>query len=262
VALQLCILGSGSSGNCIYVASDRVGMLIDAGLSGKETIRRLSCIDVEASSIRAICLTHEHSDHITGIPGLHRSLDVELYANSGTAEAVDQSLRRTDLRWQIFAAGSPFVIEDITIEPFSVCHDSFDPVGYVISADGLRIGIATDLGKVTSLVRERLSDCDVLVIEANHSAQMLRDAARPWALKQRISGRRGHLSNDAAAALISEIASERLRRVYLAHISDDCNRPDIATTAIENALAERKLKARVLATYRDRPAEVWYSSKE
>ena len=191
MGLKLCVLASGSSGNCIYVGSEATGILIDAGLSCRETLRRLEDAGVDASGIRAICLTHEHSDHRSGLATLQRRLGVPLYANRGTADAIEQDGGKDALAWNIFATGSPFPIGDLILEPFSVPHDSYEPVGFTVSAGGARVGIVTDMGVVTGLVRQRLMNCQLVVIEANHDEDMLKGADRPWSLKQRIMGRQG-----------------------------------------------------------------------
>ena len=258
MALRLCVLGSSSAGNCTYVGSDTTGLLIDAGLSGRETVRRLGEIGVVAESIRAICLTHEHTDHTSGLSAIHKGGRVELYANSGTIEGLQARGASESLAWKVFSTGSPFQVGDLTVEPFSVPHDAYDPVGYIISCEGQRVGVVTDMGMVTGLIRERLRHCVAVVVEANHDERLLKDADRPWRLKQRIAGRQGHLSNANAAELIAEIAGETLAVAYLAHLSQDCNRPDLALKAVEAALQQRGLsRVRVRLAPPDRVSELW-----
>ncbi len=258
MAMRLCVLGSSSSGNCTYVGSDTTGVLIDAGLSGRETARRLAEIGVAMESIHAICLTHEHTDHTSGLSALHRGGRVALYANSGTVEGIQARGAAGGLQWQVFSTGSAFVIGDLTLEPFSVPHDAYDPVGFVIGYAGLRVGVVTDMGMVTGLIRERLRRCCALVVESNHDERLLKDAERPWRLKQRIFGRQGHLSNTHAAELVAEIAGESLAVVYLAHLSQDCNRPELALKAVGDALASRGLThVAVRVAMPDRVSELW-----
>ncbi len=239
--MKVCILGSSSGGNCTYVASDRTAVLVDAGLSGRETGKRLTEIGVAPDSIEAICLTHEHGDHTSGLAALHRAGRVKLYANRGTADGVAAKPGAAVLTWNIFSNGSPFQVGDLEIEPFSVPHDAYDPVGFVIRCGDVRVGVVTDMGMVTGLIRERLRPCNVLVIESNHDERMLKDADRPWHLKQRIIGRQGHLSNDHAAELLAEIGGPHLRMVFLAHLSGECNRPDIALKAVNDSLQKKGL---------------------
>lgn len=236
--LRLSVLASGSSGNCTWVASESTGILIDAGLSARQTVVRLEqaggCID----QIQAVCVSHEHQDHTAGLRVLHNRHGIPLYANAGTIDALSREPQLAALPWKLFSTGYGFAVGDLSIEPFSVPHDALDPVGFVISCGVLRVGVVTDMGMVTALIRERLRHCQAVVIESNHDDILLQNAARPWALKQRIRGRQGHLSNQAAANLLREIASPQLRHVFLAHLSEDCNRHDLALESAMLALTE------------------------
>jgi phosphoribosyl 1,2-cyclic phosphodiesterase len=256
--LRLCVLASGSSGNCIYIGTPTRHVLVDAGLSGRETARRLAVLGLSLEQISAVCVTHEHDDHRASLPVLHRRSGVALYANSGTVQAIQAGLRdQTAIQWNVFATGSPFDVGDLRFEPFSVPHDSYDPVGFVVGYGASRIGIVTDIGTPTALVRQRLRDCDVLVLESNHDEQLLKDADRPWSLKQRIMGRQGHLSNAQAAELISEVAGPRLKVVYLAHLSSDCNRPHLAERCMGAMLEKHGFShVAVKLTFPDRISEV------
>jgi phosphoribosyl 1,2-cyclic phosphodiesterase len=258
MVMKLCILASGSSGNCIFIGSPQERVLIDAGLSARETARRLDQIGVPVSTISAICLTHEHSDHITGLATLHQRHGIKLFANSGTIEAIRRDTKMNNLRWQIFTTGVPFQIGDLTFDPFPVSHDAYEPVGFVVIYGETRLGIVTDIGASTHLVRERLRSCQALIIEANHDEYLLSGAKRPWVLKQRIAGRQGHLSNVHAAQMIAEIASPALRQVFLCHISRDCNRPELALKEVKNAIARHGNKdILVKLTFADQISEVW-----
>jgi phosphoribosyl 1,2-cyclic phosphodiesterase len=259
--LKICVLGSGSGGNCTYVASERTAILVDAGLSARETGRRLAAIGVAAESIAAVCFTHEHSDHTAGLAVLQRRGGLELYANSGTIEGIEQRNGRGELRWNVFTTGESFLIGDLVLEPFSVPHDAYDPVGFVIRAGAARAGIVTDMGAVTGLIRERLRPCHAIVVESNHDEGLLRDAERPWHLKQRIFGRQGHLSNDHAAELVGEIASAHLDVVFLAHLSAECNRPDLALKVALAALRKRGITSvTVKVAPADAVSEMWVSA--
>lgn len=258
MSLRICVLASGSSGNCIYVGSEQTGLLIDAGLSGRETLQRLGELQLGPEHIRAICISHEHNDHTAGLRTLHRRFGIPLYANSGTIEALQQDPEMNELSWQIFSTGSTFTIGDLTLEPFSVPHDAFEPVGFVIGFRDHRIGIATDIGVPTTLVRERLKGCRVLVLECNHDERLLQEANRPWHLKQRIRGRQGHLSNDSAARLMTELAGPELEQVFLAHLSEDCNRQDLAFDTVRRTLNRSGYgHVRVSLTYPERISELW-----
>jgi phosphoribosyl 1,2-cyclic phosphodiesterase len=260
MGLKTCILGSGSSGNCTYVASGTTAILIDAGLSARKIERRLEQIGVGVGEIKGICVSHEHSDHTAGLRVLHSRHGIPIYANSGTIEAVRRDEKLKELPCRIFTTGQPFVVGDLQIEPFSVPHDAYDPVGFVVACGEARVGVVTDMGVSTSLIRERLRTCNAVVVEANHDEQMLRDAQRPWHLKQRISGRQGHLSNQGAARMLSEIASPRLLQVFLAHLSEECNRQDLAyKTTSDTLIASGHTHVKVSLTFQDRISEVWAS---
>ena len=258
--MRVCVLGSGSGGNCTYVASSQTGVLIDAGLSGRATGLRLAEFGASLDSIQAICVTHEHSDHTSGLSVLHRGGRIKLYANSGTLSGIDSKLKDKKLQWNVFSTGATFQIGDLTLNPFTVPPDAYDPVGFIIEQGGIHVGVVTDMGMVTGLIRERLRICNVLVIESNHDEQMLKDADRPWHLKQRISGRQGHLSNQHAAELVSEIAGPHLSAVFLAHLSGECNTPELAQKTVIEALAKGGFPhVKVMIAPPDRISEVWES---
>jgi len=256
MSLRICVLGSGSSGNSIYVASERTQILIDAGLSGREIERRLAAIGVDVRRIDAVCVTHEHDDHRAALAALQRRHGLALYGNAGTIEAIEREERLRGLTWNVFLTGSPFRAGDLIVEPFSVPHDSYDPVGFVVRNGPSRAGIVTDMGMPTGLIRERLRHCGAILLESNHDEQMLRDAARPWSLKQRVAGRQGHLSNRQAGELLAEVAGPELRSVFLVHLSAECNRPELAAGAVRAALAERGHGGvEVKLTYPDRVSD-------
>lgn len=256
--MKVCILASGSSGNCIFIGSRQERVLVDAGLSARETVRRLDQIGVPLSTISAVCLTHEHSDHIAGLSILHQRHGIKLFANSGTIEAIRHDIKLHHLQWQTFSTGVPFQIGDLTFDPFPVSHDAYEPVGFIVICGNTKLGIATDIGASTHLVREHLRHCQALIIEANHDEYLLSGARRPWVLKQRIAGRQGHLSNAHAAEMVAEIASPSLRQVFLCHISQDCNRPELALKEVKNSLAKRGIRdIQVKLTFANQISEIW-----
>lgn len=258
MGLKACILGSGSSGNCTFVASPTTALLIDAGLSARRTMQRLTEIGVCVTTLQGICVSHEHHDHAGGVRVLYRKHAIPLYANAGTVDALSRNPENGPLPWNLFSTGHPFVVGDIRIDPFSVPHDAYDPVGFVLSHGACRLGIVTDMGMATSLIRERLRHCQAIIIEANHDERLLQEAVRPWALKQRIRGRQGHLSNQATAAILAEIAHPELRHVFLAHLSEDCNRHELALTSATNALAEAgHAHVRVTVATANAVSETW-----
>ncbi|MBU4199549.1 MAG: MBL fold metallo-hydrolase [Verrucomicrobia bacterium] len=258
--MKVCVLASGSSGNCIYVGTESTHVLVDAGMSGRETRNRLEQIGVKLADIQAVCLTHEHSDHIAGLAVLHSRHGINLYANAGTIEAVRLDAKTNALAWHVFTTGSMFQIGDISLDPFAVSHDAYEPVGFVAASGPVRVGIVTDIGVSTHLVRERLKHCRVVIIESNHDEHLLANARRPWSLKQRIAGRQGHLSNQHAAELIAEIAGSGLSHVFLSHLSADCNLPDLALKTAQTALNRQGYaQVRVQLTFPDRISDVWSS---
>ena len=236
--LRICVLASSSSGNSILVASAETALLIDAGLSCRETVRRLGMVGVEPEQLGGICLTHEHGDHTGGIRVLQKKYQIPLYANQGTREGfmVSSRSKGAQLEWNIFTTGVRFPVGDLLVEPFAVPHDAYDPVGYVISWGDVRIGIATDMGTATAGIKAQLSNCDALVVETNHDPAWLETSGRPYKLINRIKGCQGHLSNRAAADMVAEVASPRLQHVFLAHLSGDCNHPDKALAEVARSL--------------------------
>ena len=256
--MKTCVLASGSSGNCIFVSSPQARVLIDAGLSARETARRLESIGIPVSTISAICLTHEHSDHTAGLATLQQRHGIRIFANSGTIEAIRRDDKMHKLHWQTFSTGTPFQIGDLTFDPFPVSHDAYEPVGFVVTCGNTKLGIVTDIGAPTHLVREHLRPCQALIVEANHDENLLSGAKRPWVLKQRIAGRQGHLSNAHAAQMIAEIATNSLQCVYLCHLSRDCNRPELALKEVKKALEKRDFESiQVKLTFPGEISEIW-----
>jgi phosphoribosyl 1,2-cyclic phosphodiesterase len=236
MAAQLTILGSGSGGNCTYLETGETRLLVDAGFSGRQIRRRLQSIGRSPETLNGILLTHEHSDHIQGLTGLCASLQIPIYCNRLTNEAIQAQLQmKFDCR--IFSTGASFEIGDVAVDTFSVPHDAYDPIGFLLRVAGARIGFLTDLGHATRLVIERVKTANVLVLETNHDMKMLQDdLRRPWSIKQRILSRHGHLSNEAAAAAAEQIVTAELHHLYLGHLSKDCNRPELALRTVSDRL--------------------------
>ncbi len=227
--ISVCTLASGSKGNAIYVSDGHTSVLVDAGLSGVEIERRMASRGLSPGDLDAIVVSHEHEDHIRGVGVLSRRFNLPVYVNDGALKTDLPPLRHIQRR--PFCCGSPFSINTLTIHPFSISHDAADPAGFTIHLHHHKIGIATDLGIVTAMVREHLNACDLLVLEANHDPDMLINGPYPWHLKQRVKGRTGHLSNQDARALLEDIGHRELQHVILAHLSETNNTP-------EKALAE------------------------
>ena len=242
MAMRFCILGSGSSGNAALLVTEGARVLVDAGFSARKLGALLAAMGESLDKVDAVFLTHEHGDHAAGIDGLKKFPHIRIFANEPTRRAVQAGLSwRAD--WQVFETGARFRFRDLEIESFSVPHDAQEPVGFrfTTGTDGdlfaprRSLAWVTDLGHAPQNVRERIRECEVVVVEANHCPELLKaDPKRPWSLKQRISGRHGHLSNDAARELLADVASPRWRRVYLTHLSRDCNSLD----AVERAFVD------------------------
>lgn len=237
--MRFTILGSGSNGNCAYLEAGETRLLIDAGLSGRQIRQRLATLGRAPEGLHGILLTHEHSDHISGLAGLAglaAKLNIPVYCNRLTAEAVSEILQ-TRLDFRLFTTGSGFEVDEVAVETFSVPHDAMDPVGFLLRTRAGNLGFLTDLGHATRLTVERVRPAHVLVLETNHDVKLLQDdLRRPWSLKQRILGRHGHLSNEAGAAVAEQIVSSDLRHLFLGHLSRDCNRPELAHRAVSQVL--------------------------
>jgi phosphoribosyl 1,2-cyclic phosphodiesterase len=228
VPVRLTILGSGSSGNCAYLETAEARILIDAGFSLRQIRQRLATIGRVPENLTGILITHEHSDHVLGLARLTEQLGIPVYCNRATAEAIHYQLR-INLKPRLFATGATFELGDVLVDTFSVPHDAQDPVGFLLRTDAGNVGFLTDLGHATKLVLERVRKAHALVLESNHDIKLLQESPhRPWSLKQRILGRHGHLSNEAAADAAEEVVSAELRHLYLGHLSRECNRPDLA----------------------------------
>ncbi len=241
IRIRVCTLASGSKGNCIFVeglssTGGGTKILVDAGLSLRETKARLKAIGVSPEEISAVIISHDHRDHVQGLGPLARGLNIPVYITEKTWKIV-RPWQGNGYKVIEFEAGTAFEIGGITIEPFSTPHDAADPVGFCFYAGNVKMGLATDLGYATRLVTERLKGCNLLLLESNHDPVMLKDGPYPWHIKQRVAGKEGHLSNEDSAALLSNLIHPGLRRVTLAHISQTNNLPRLAYQCAMEALA-------------------------
>ena len=254
MALRFSILGSGSNGNAALLRTDNTRVLLDAGFSAKKLGELLADAGEKLETIDAILLTHEHGDHAAALTGLARYPQIKVFANRATADKVQAGLKHR-VAWSHFETGETFHFRDLEVSSFAVPHDAQDPVGFVIAhghgdllAPRHSLAWLTDLGHAPAHVRERIRDADVLVVEANHCPQMLEtDTKRPWATKQRISGRHGHLSNAAARELLESVTNPRWRHVFFAHLSRDCNSPAAVEAACGPVLAALRCGFSVVA---------------
>jgi phosphoribosyl 1,2-cyclic phosphodiesterase len=232
----VCVLASGSKGNAFYVSDGQSAVLFDAGLSGIEIQRRMKQRDLDPQTLDAIIVSHEHADHVHGVGVLSRRFHLPVYISPRTQNAAGALGKLHGL--QHFECGRSFQIRQMKIRPFSLSHDAKDPAGFTIGINGQKIGIATDLGIATAMVKTHLQDCSVLILEANHDMEMLINGPYPWPLKQRIKGRSGHLSNAETGRLLQELAHSRLRHIVLAHLSETNNTPEKARSAVAQALPQ------------------------
>lgn len=233
-------LGSGSRGNATFVGTDTSGVLIDCGLSTRQILCRMESIGLSEARIEAVLISHEHSDHVAGARVLDARLEerqgekVPFYMSAGTASGVSQ--RRRPRRIEHVVSGQIFMVGDVAVEPFSVPHDTVDPMSFLIDVQGVFVGVLTDLGKSTRLVERQVSRMDMAIVEFNHDVDMLRDGPYPSAVKKRVRGAHGHLSNEQGADILRKAASSRLQHIFLGHLSEANNQPGLAHEAASQAL--------------------------
>ncbi len=258
--MKICLLASGSKGNAILVESGQTRLLIDAGLSAREIRRRLELVGIDAGSLTALLITHEHTDHVRGLGPLVRQLDIPVYLQSDLARKLPDVGKKQCVRE--FVDGEDFAIDDLTVRPFAITHDSLAPVAFTFTGELGKIGVATDLGIVTRLVTDCLRDCRALVLETNHDEEMLRDGPYPWKLKQRVRSNHGHLSNRAGSALLHDLVWPGLETVFLSHLSETNNRPELASEAARQVLDGQNLCApKLLVGKQDSPV-MWDAKRE
>jgi phosphoribosyl 1,2-cyclic phosphodiesterase len=226
--MQVTVLGSGSAGNAVAVALGDDLLLVDAGFSAKELQRRLNAAELGEHAVCGLLLSHEHGDHIKGARVFSSRRDnAPAFANSLTAERLMSSGKAPEALY-IFANGMPFQVGDFTVEAFSICHDAIDPVGFLISSEQGKVAVATDIGYLGKMVPRKLHNANIIVLESNHDPELVRRSSRPPKVQQRIMGRRGHLSNADAMAVLPDIVGPATRHLVLAHLSSDCNCPKLA----------------------------------
>jgi phosphoribosyl 1,2-cyclic phosphodiesterase len=237
--LRICVLGSGSSGNATYIGSETTHILIDFGLSTRRAAESLRTLGIAIDDLQGVILSHEHSDHIKGLPTFTRRFSSPVFVSEPTLQAMTgESING---RREIFRVGEDFRVGDLEIIPFPVSHDAADPAGFLIRRDGVQVAHVTDLGCVTEAIRHRIRGSDVLVIESNHDEEMLKIGPYPWPLKQRVLSRVGHLSNRELAVFLQEDFDGLARTIVLAHLSQKNNHPELARLAAQEALTARSM---------------------
>jgi phosphoribosyl 1,2-cyclic phosphodiesterase len=253
--VKFCVLASGSSGNAALLATENTRILVDAGLSMKELGKRMAAAGEDLARLDAILVTHEHSDHISGLPVLARRLKKPFYLTRLTGPAIDWEESQPVL--EPFQAGASFSIGDIEVQSFSIPHDAIDPVGFCFEAQGVRIGIATDLGYIPVSVKYHLRRADLLLLEANHDLDMLKVGPYPWSVKQRVMSRVGHLSNLGVSEYLLEDLDSTTAHLVLGHLSEQNNHPEIVRMVAMQSLEQRGFHTRLSIAEQHRPSEVF-----
>ena len=236
-AFGCTILGSGSKGNATVIHGPAGNLLLDAGFSAKELLCRLERVHVDPCSLRAILITHDHSDHTSACRVVSKRLGIPAYFTPETAEGLAKCSNRCPDEKYLITPGSPLELCGIRVEPFSISHDT-PAIAFTFTVHTHKIGFATDLGFVSNLVKTKLGGCELLVLESNYDPALLRASARPITLKRRIAGRQGHLGNPDAMEALAELISPNTRRLIFAHLSQECNDPSLVASLAESRLAE------------------------
>jgi len=251
-------LASGSKGNSILIDGPDGSLLVDAGLSARELMRRLAHLGASPDRLAGILVTHDHSDHLRGVRVLAKRLGLTVY---GTADTVKAAQLPESASVKVVTPGEEFAVAGFTIKPFSLPHDARDPVGFLLDRGGVKIGIATDLGYATALIKRRLAGCDMLVLESNYDENMLMEGPYPWFLKQRIRSRKGHLSNEDSSQILKELLHPGLQRVILAHLSEVNNCPEVALHEAVGAVGDRGNGLELTAACMAEPTPIFYIEK-
>jgi phosphoribosyl 1,2-cyclic phosphodiesterase len=263
MGVSVSVLASGSRGNSTVIETSQASILVDAGISCRETFKRLKLIGLDPRSLSAILITHEHSDHVNGLATLAKKLSVPVFMTGATHQAWARSLRDDSgelpkvQKLEIFAAGRSFQIADVTVTAFTIPHDAADPVGFTFRAEGTKIAVATDLGYIPASICDHLRKCDVLIVESNHDLEMLRVGPYPWSVKQRVMSRVGHLSNESLAQFFARDYDRGASYIVLAHLSEQNNHPEVARKTAEDALGPQRtlLENRIMLAAQDAPTE-------
>lgn len=237
MSVRICVLGSGSRGNSTWIATETTCLLVDAGFSKKETYARLAAVGERAERCAGIVISHEHVDHISGLRKLARDLKVPVWISDATHDAIRWDGKITC--FEHFSPGRKFAVGDLEVTPFLIPHDAVEPVAFTVEAQGIKIGVVTDLGYIPDLVKHHVRGCHCLVWESNHDLDMLKVGPYPWFVKQRVMSRHGHLSNRATAQFLSEEFDGAAQVLVLAHLSETNNHPEIARLTAVEALGQR-----------------------
>jgi phosphoribosyl 1,2-cyclic phosphodiesterase len=256
MSVRLCILGSGSSGNSALVATERTRVLVDAGFSCREIKLRLRQIGEDLDRLDAILITHEHSDHVAGLPVLARKIRKPVYVTALTESRLEWGETQPVL--ERFQAGQRIAIGDLEIDSFTIPHDAADPVAFCFRNNGVKIGLVTDLGYLPESVKQHVRGCQVLALESNHDLDMLKVGPYPWFVKQRVMSRVGHLSNHAVEEFLTSDFDGLPEVLILSHLSEHNNHPEIARLTAAGALQVAGAgRTRLVLAEQRRPSEVF-----
>jgi len=255
--VEVSVLASGSSGNSFFVKANGSSFLVDAGISCKQVVERISAIGRDISDVKALFITHAHIDHVRGADVLMRKFNIPLYTTEQTFERFSHLIKQKD-SVNLIKRDKPFNIGDVEISPFSKSHDCADPVSYAITYGEKTASVITDIGYACKNVKKAVACSDILCLESNHDIDMLQNGPYPYYLKKRIASDSGHISNYDAALLVMEYASPKLRHVFLSHLSLNNNTPELAMQTFKIAKERNDLKDMTYSlTYRDRPTELF-----
>ena len=253
--VKFCVLASGSSGNCALVATEKTRLLVDAGLSFKELSKRLASIGEQPDRIDAVLITHEHCDHISGVARFARRVPIPIHLTRLTAPAIVWD--DAPPRLEPFQAGASFAVGDIEIDSFTIPHDAIDPVGFCFRAQGIKIGLVTDLGYIPESIKFHLRGAQILMLESNHDLDMLKVGPYPWAVKQRVMSRNGHLSNEVVGDYLGHEFDSSTTTLILGHLSEHNNHPEIVRLVAQQALDRRGLGTRLVVASQKQTTEVF-----
>lgn len=262
MTLKFCSLSSGSSGNCQYVATEHISMLIDAGFSGKRVEELLKSIEIKPTEIDCILVTHEHTDHIKGVGVLSRRYNIPIYANENTwlgMEGAIGEIKEENIK--VFKTGEDFELDNLGILPFNISHDAKEPVGFCIFYKNTKISIITDTGWVSNNMMNTIKGSSLILIESNHDVEMLKVGRYPWYLKKRILSEKGHLSNDDAGNVLKDIICEGGEKILLGHLSKENNFPQLAYQTVANIINDAGIDIHnditLSLTHRDKATKIY-----
>lgn len=258
--MKICVLSSGSKGNCTLILSGSTAIAVDFGITLSYFKEQLICLGITPEDVSAILVTHSHQDHFSGLEVLSNHYNIPVFATEETASSIDYDFLKKKTKhsilidWSYITPGSSFEIGNLSITPFEVPHDANGAVAFTISDGKVKLGLATDLGTITNSVAYHLSDCDAMILEMNHDLDMLRESNRSEYLKSRISNKLGHLSNTQAAEFLDSCDANKLKYFFPAHISADCNDRSIIESVLFGIAKDKGFT--VIETYQNAPSKV------